>query len=519
MTHLATFLCLIVIMFAVIINGEIKSPNIIFILSDDLGHNDLGYSFNHQTFTPNIDKYRNNGIYLEWYYGQCNCSPTRSSIQTGRYAWHNGINSIIQSTNTYGVPLESKFISDILLDNGYSTAAIGKWHMGFYKWEYTPTFRGYESFYGYYGGGEDYYTHKTGGYYDFRKDIGINCGKNCSIVDSNAFNEYSSYLFTNRTIDVIREHDKSKPLFLYVAYQAVHSPLEVPKEYKLEYNNSNITNSDRLTYVGMTSCMDEGIGNITDVLEEEGYLSDNGNTIIIFSSDNGGQINSGGCNFPLRGGKQTVWEGGERLTSFIWSTPDIIPNNYPLRGGNYTQLMHITDWFPTIIEGMIGINISSLHLNYTIDGVNQWNGIIGSDKSINDSYFHYRDTIFYDHDIYNEKPANNTALRHKWYKILNGTGNTYSSEFGWANCNISSNTVPFNAGELYTSRPLYDLQSDPYEYWDLSNNSAYNNISNQLWSMLIDAQKSYIQQTNDPNCPKPTHTEYPVVGPVWEPWC
>ena len=183
--------------------------------------------------------------------------------------------------------------------------------MGFYKWAYTPTFRGFNSFYGYYTGVEDYYAH-TNGAYDFFFQNGLNCGDNCSHTLVEEHNIYSTYLFTNRAIDIIRNHstnNKENPLFLYLPYQSVHYPDSAPSQYVNAYNDS-IQDPLRRLFAGILSCMDEGLGNITNVLQELGYLDDNGNTMIIFSSDNGGPIGqTGTCNWPLRGGKDTVWEG------------------------------------------------------------------------------------------------------------------------------------------------------------------------------------------------------------------
>ena len=146
-----------------------KKPNILFIVSDDLGYDDVGFQ-SHQILTPNIDTYRSEGQFLEWYYGQCVCSATRSTFLTGRYPLHTGINGWIHPDASYGVPLSNVLLSSMLKNNGYDTHAIGKWHLGFYKWEYTPTFRGFNDFYGYYTGGENYFTHISSDYYDFRND-------------------------------------------------------------------------------------------------------------------------------------------------------------------------------------------------------------------------------------------------------------------------------------------------------------------------------------------------------------
>ena len=115
--------------------------------------------------------------------------------------------------------------------------------------------------------------------------------------------------------------------------------------------------------------------------------------MIIYTSDNGGLpvAEDGGYNWPLRGGEIDIWEDGTRLNAYIWATKDIMKNRDILGGGNYTQLAHIVDWFPTLIEGAAGIKINDLDLNYTINGVNQWDAMIGNDDDkINDKYFYYR---------------------------------------------------------------------------------------------------------------------------------
>ena len=127
-------------------------------LADDLGYDDLGFQDDNQIHTPNINNLRKEGQFLEWYYGQPLCSPTRSTILTGSFPLHTGVNTVIQPSFSYGVPLQFKFLSKVLYENGYSTHCVGKWHLGYYKWSYTPTFRGFMSYYGYMNGEEGLLT-------------------------------------------------------------------------------------------------------------------------------------------------------------------------------------------------------------------------------------------------------------------------------------------------------------------------------------------------------------------------
>ena len=125
---------------------EAKKPNIVFIVSDDLGYDDL-YFQSKQILTPNIDNFRSEGQFLEYYYTQCVCSASRATILTGRYPLHTGINGWIHPDASYGVPLKFPMLSNILKDYAnYDTHAIGKWHLGFYRWAYTPTFRGFNRY-------------------------------------------------------------------------------------------------------------------------------------------------------------------------------------------------------------------------------------------------------------------------------------------------------------------------------------------------------------------------------------
>nr|KAG5699858.1 hypothetical protein BaRGS_034632 [Batillaria attramentaria] len=261
-------------------------PNIVFVLADDYGFNDVGYHGS-EIQTPNLDRLAGEGVKLENYYVQPICTPTRSQLMSGRYQIHTGLqHDIIWATQPNGLPLDSPTLADKMREAGYATHAVGKWHLGFYKEEYLPTRRGFDSFYGYLTGSEDYYTH-------FRCDS-LHKGPGGSSYDENfcgydlrdnevpvktAAGKYSTQLFTDRAINLIKNHDTSKPLFLYMAYQAVHSPLEVPDKYTWDYYD--IQDKHRKIYAGMVSCMDEGVGNLTQALQDAGMWN---NTVFVFST-------------------------------------------------------------------------------------------------------------------------------------------------------------------------------------------------------------------------------------------
>lgn len=343
-------------------------PHIIFIVADDLGFHDVGFR-SHQILTPNIDSFASNGVVLDQYYVQDVCSPSRATFMTGRFAMHHSIVDWIPSGSAYGLPLNETTLAEKMQEAGYATHAIGKWHLGFYKSAFTPTFRGFDSFYGFYSGGEDYFKHNAGHGYDFRRDPKPRCGVGCSQVAWEAKGKYSTTLFAEEAVQVIKAHDTSKPLFLYLAFQAVHAPAQVPASYITPYTDI-IPEKKRRTFAGMLSCMDEGIGNVTRALHEK-KMDDN--LLIIFTTDNGGPTTTGdgvgARNWPLRGGKHSIWEGGTRGTAVIYGTM------LQRTGYEYKYLMHGADWLPTLCD-LVNVGTNG---TLPLDGVSQWKAISSGD--------------------------------------------------------------------------------------------------------------------------------------------
>ena len=204
--------------------GEQK-PNVVFIVVDDLGWDDVGFRNNGEIHTPNIDDLANEGVVLDRYYVPDVCSPSRASFMTGRYPFHTSIVDWIPPGSPYGLPLNETTLAEKFNKAGYISRATGKWHLGFYKWEHTPTFRGFHSFKGFYSGGEDYFSHVSSGAYDFRTDKQPNCGKDCSILNTDDQGRYSTTVFSEEAVRIVKSHDRTKPMFLYLAYQGVHSPV------------------------------------------------------------------------------------------------------------------------------------------------------------------------------------------------------------------------------------------------------------------------------------------------------
>lgn len=329
-----------------------QRPHIVMIVVDDLGWNDVSYN-GAEFSTPNIDMLANSGIKLGQYYVNRVCSPTRSSFMVGRYAYNVGGDGMVISNGfPESIPLNHTTMGDKMREAGYSTHAIGKWDLGYYKWAATPTYRGFDTFYGYYNAAEDYYTHVcTADYVNSttHKRVvmrGIDLRNNTEpVVDKNG--SYSTHLFTKEAERCIMEHNSSKPFFLYLAYQAVHYPLEAPQRYVDQCQHINRTK--RRIYCGMMKALDEGIGDVVAQLKAVGMWE---KTIIIFTTDNGGTDQGGGNNWPLRGNKATVWEGGVRGIGFVRG-PGIT------KPFTYSGLLHAVDWLPTFA------NRESTNINFS----------------------------------------------------------------------------------------------------------------------------------------------------------
>lgn len=323
--------------------ADAPRPNIVFLLVDDLGYADCGFNGGKDIATPNIDRLAREGAILDSHYVQPVCSPTRSALMTGRYATHTGVYTIVRPHATWGLPLQERTLANALRDAGYETAITGKWHLGEFERAYLPTSRGYDHQYGHYFGMLDYFTHMRGQSHDWYRD-------DVELKEEG----YTTHLITREAIKLIEQKDKAKPLFLYVPFNGVHGPLEVPEDYLKPYANLK---GGRQKLAGMLAAVDEAIGKIVGALEISGLRQ---NTLILFSSDNGGP--PPGSNTPLRGFKGSILEGGVRGCAFA-NWPGKVPG-----GVHIKEPMHVIDWYPTLVKLAGG----SLDQKLPIDGKDVW---------------------------------------------------------------------------------------------------------------------------------------------------
>ncbi|XP_075535413.1 arylsulfatase B-like isoform X2 [Dermacentor variabilis] len=381
-----------------------KQPHIIFILADDLGWNDVSYHGSHQIRTPNIDALAWNGVRFDRLYYQPLCSPSRAALMTGRYPIHTGMqHHVIRQHEPRGLPLHLKLLPEWLNGLGYSSYMVGKWHLGFHKTEYTPTRRGFSSHVGSWGGFVDYYTHDrqtpdTPYGLDFYRDL------RPSRSDDGA---YYTHIVNEEAMSIIRSHPKEKPMFLYVAHLAPHfaterERLQVPEIYLRGYDA--IGHVNRTLYAGMVSALDDSVGDVFKALHEEGMLED---SVLVFSSDNGACSTSFGLDaasaWPLKGEKETLWEGGIRVPGLIWTSQPL----WRGPGSVYERFFHVTDWLPTLYE-MAGGSVGELG---DVDGVSHLH-----------SFRYPESQVPRNELLINIDPiSNNSAIIHGRYKLVIGT--------------------------------------------------------------------------------------------------
>ncbi|XP_055337797.1 arylsulfatase B-like [Paramacrobiotus metropolitanus] len=239
----------------------VKQPNIVFILADDLGWTDVSFHGYDEIPTPNIDILAEEGVILHDYYAQYLCTPSRVALMTGKYPFRTGMQRLVlQIGEDRALPLEEKLLPEYLKDLGYSTHIIGKWHLGYSKRTMTPLYRGFDSFFGYYAGANDYFNYTP----EVRKEEwrGFDLWDNVTACQK-CKGQYSTNLFTEVAIKKIDEHHYEKPLFLYFSHMAPHAagkydPTQAP--WKDEKHFSYIKHDDRREHAAMVNVMDQSVG-------------------------------------------------------------------------------------------------------------------------------------------------------------------------------------------------------------------------------------------------------------------
>lgn len=401
---------------------ETTGPNIIVILADDLGYGDLGCYGNAYNATPEIDRLAEQGIrFTDFHSNGAVCSPTRAALVTGRYQQKSGIEGVVHAKKYRhtGLNRDAYTIADYLKERGYATGIIGKWHLG-YDTAYSPVGFGFDYFKGYVSGNIDYHSHIDGaGYHDWYL-------KKSPLREKG----YSTDLITSAAVDFIRTHQAS-PFFLYIAHEAPHFPFQDRDDPPFRVEGSEApgqgdTTGVRETYKQMILAMDEGIGELIRTLED---LELSKSTLVLFLSDNGAM--SVGSNYPLRGYKGSLWEGGHRVPAIAYWEGTIQP-------GIRHDLIMTMDIFPTI-AALVSAGDT---VKMDVDGIDFSPLLLSTEKEGNDR------TVFW-------RYRQSRAVRQGSWKLLIEPDSVYLFDL---DRDVGEETNLLNSEKAITDRLLREME-------------------------------------------------------------
>ena len=442
-------------------------PNVVLILADDLGWNDVGYHGS-EIRTPQLDALAADGLVLNRFYSQPTCTPTRAALMTGKAPQRLGIYQQFSKNAINGLPTAEQTTADYFKEAGYQTWLVGKWHLGHTEWQYHPTQRGFDHFYGHVTGGIGFYDHVHGG--------GLDWQRNGRTVREEG---YSTHLLADEATALIEARNPDQPFFLYASFNAPHLPNEAPEATIAAY--AGIENPHRRIHAAMVTELDMAIQQIVETLKTAGLYD---NTVIWFMSDNGGlypgtsrpgavplaetlqdwfgkplpntflefiRVNSlegGSDNTPLRMGKGSVYEGGARVPSLLhWPAG--------LHVGSNDAMVTVQDVLPTLLA------VVDEPIPDDLDGRNRWPTLTG---------------------LSDQPPAD--------YVTRGQFG--YQAYYQW----------PWKLIEAGDDYELYNIEADPLEAQDLS---------------AQDAQKVAALRDNLAAWPRAESLHIPIYKVIWDP--
>jgi arylsulfatase A-like enzyme len=339
-----------------------ERPHIVYVTVDDLGWKDIGYHGS-TIQTPTLDRLAASGARLEQFYVQPFSSQTRAAAMTGRYPMRYGMQTMqIQWFSRFGVPADERLLPKALKDAGYSTALIGKWHLGHASKEQWPQHRGFDYFYGQLTGEIDYFKKTThGGALDWRRN-------DKPLRET----EYATTLLGRDAVRLIGRHDPRTPLFLWLSFSAPQAPLQAPAN-ELVQRYQDLQDPQTRIYRAMVSAVDAAVEQVMGALDKHGMLRD---TLLVFHATSGGAVghkhaigdgevtHPGADSGPYRDGRGSLYEGGLRAVAFaVWA--EKIP------AGVVAEPMHAVDLYPTLLR-LAG---AKLEQPKPLDGMDQWTTI------------------------------------------------------------------------------------------------------------------------------------------------
>ncbi len=402
--------------------AEARKPNILVILADDLGYADVGFHGCRDIPTPNLDALATGGVrFSSGYVTGPYCSPTRAALLTGRYQQRFGheFNPGREGSTEFGLPLSETTIADRLRSAGYTTGLVGKWHLGATP-KFHPQRRGFDEFFGFLGGAHPYFPGEGAPIY-----------RGTEVVREK---EYLTDALAREAVSFVDRH-RSRPFFLYLAFNAVHTPMHGTDSRLTRFDS--IKDETRRTYAAMLTALDEGVGRVLDKVRSSGLEQE---TLVVFLSDNGGPTMlgttiNGSRNDPFRGSKRTTLEGGIRVP-FVLSWKGKLPS-----GVVYDQPVIQLDILPTALA-VAGIEVGP---SQKTDGVNLIPFVRG-------------DTTGAPHDALYWRLGEQSAIRRGDWKVVRH--DTAVDQPG-----VRSNP---QRGIKVTAPRLYNLARDPGESNDLA---------------------------------------------------
>ena len=434
------FRYLLLMLFSFGVFADEKRPNVIIFLVDDLGWADISLR-GAPIDTPSIDSLFEEGVTLDRFYATPICSPTRAALMTGRDPMRLGMSySVVMPWMNNGVHPDEHFMPESFKTAGYQTAMVGKWHLGHSQEIFHPNARGFDDFYG--------HMHTEVGYFPpFANQGGIDFQRNGTTISDKG---YETFLLADEATRWIEARNKEKPFFLYMPFLAPHTPLEAPDDLVKKYADledkreltrslsidrtrtlNGFSPSARPMYAAVVDGLDQAIGQVLDTLSAEGIEEE---TIILFSSDNGGAAYAGGGadNFPLRGGKGDTYEGGIRVIAAMKWKGKIEA------GSKFSSIMTVMDVFPTLASAA---EVPMLNTK-EIWGRDMWPGMRDSNE------IKLSKNVYFASETPNYGEFHTTVFNDKWKLVQ---------------------VITSSLLEINVNNQLFDINNDPNEYKNLAN--------------------------------------------------
>ena len=426
------------------IAAEKERPNIVLIMCDDLGYADVGFNGGTEIPTPSLDQLAENGtVFTSAYVAHPFCGPSRMGMLSGRYPHVYGGQFNLPERGPgveQGIPVHETLISDSLQESGYYTGLIGKWHLGIEP-QFHPNVRCFDDFYGFLGGGHCYFPDVYAVEFEKRTRAGIRRSQIWSYLAPLEHNghdvaetEYLTDALSHEGVRFVQDAaKKDQPFFLFLSYNAPHTPLEAKEEDLKQM--AHIADQDRRTYAAMVYAVDRGVGELVEALKA---VSEFDNTLIVFLSDNGGRTDKGASNVPLKGAKGDTFEGGYRVPMFFhW--PQYVPAKQ-----RFPYVVSALDFFPTFAR----LGGAAIPAGKQFAGKDIWASVLsGQDTRPGESIYTVR----------HRSDTNDVGVRRDQWKLHSlGTG-------GWK---------------------LFDINRDVGEEHDLSSQHP-----DQLTSMINDVRQ------------------------------